>query len=81
MTFSGYTDDVNAPSINKGASLELTINIKLADNKLPNKFNTYTIKLNVNNLNRKPVLAPAQSLVLSTAWVANKNALNTAVDI
>ena len=33
--------------------------------------NTYTIKLIVNNVNRKPVIDPAQSLILSTTWIAN----------
>ena len=81
MTFSGYADDSTSPIIAKGDYLELTINIKLTDNKAPSRTNTYTIKLIVNNLNRLPVLNQAHSLVLSTAWVANKNALNTAVDI
>jgi len=81
MAFSGYTDDVNAPVIDRGDSLELTINIVLTDNKAPSKTNTYTIKLIVNNLNRSPVLNQAHSLVLSTAWVANKNAKNADVDI
>jgi len=59
MIFSGYTADTNAPVIAKGASKELTIKIYLADNKKPDFFNTYTIKLTVNNVNRVPVIKPS----------------------
>ena len=58
MIFSGYTADTNAPHINKGDSKVLTIKIYIADNKKPDFFNTYTIKLTVNNVNRVPVIKP-----------------------
>jgi len=81
MKFSGYTSDATAPTIAIGANIEFSITIKLTDNKSPATFNPYTIKLVVNNLNRKPVLDSSHSLILSTTWVANRNALNTAVNI
>jgi len=59
MIFSGYTSDSNAPVITKGSTKELTVNVILEDNKKPDTFNTYTIKLTVNNLNRVPVIKPS----------------------